>query len=354
VLCNEWETPTPTSGYVDFNDEFGGAPCDNGSGCPFYEIQAFEIWGSEAYSVDNFLAGGTYTFSMCNGPGAGSWVPNFTIIAPSGAIDAFGFGDGCSITWTATEDGTYLIVINEAGNCGVGNEINNGYPALTCEDGTADCSDEPCSIDPLTLDGPNSICPEITTTVETDNPAEVPAGGGIAIGFFNVATQANINLTGVTLPYTFDNDLNGVLSANDVDPFVGEYELTAFVYEDVTNLAGTTCATATEAVTVYFLAENDPACVTGLDDKTWDSAWEVYPNPAQDELTVSIKTVVNGGVTITFYDVSGRVVQQETNIQSTGENNSWKLNVRNLNQGVYYVVIENSLFKASKPLVIEK
>jgi hypothetical protein len=354
VPCDEWETPTPTTGYVDFNNEFGGAPCDDGSGCPFNEIQGFEVWGSEAYTVDNFIAGGTYTFSMCNGPGAGSWVPDFTIIAPSGTIDAFGLGDGCSITWTASEDGTYLIVINEAGNCGVGNQIDNGYPALTCEDGTAECFVEPCSIDALILDGPESICPEITTTVETENAAEVPAGGGIAIAFLNVATQENINLTGVELPYTFDNDLNGVLSANNLDPFVGEYELTAFVYEDATDLAGSTCATANGAVTVNFLAENDPACVNGVNDKTWDHAWEVYPNPAEDEVTVNISAEVNGAVAITFYDASGRVVQQESNIQASGQNNSWKLNIANLNPGVYYIIIENPLFKATKPLLISK
>src|SRR5690606_18248871 len=98
------------------------------------EIQDFEVWMSEAYVMENVVEGTSYTFSHCNGPGAGSWIPEYTIIAPSGNIDAFGAGDGdgCSITWIATESGTYLIGINEAGNCGVGGEIDNGYPAITC------------------------------------------------------------------------------------------------------------------------------------------------------------------------------------------------------------------------------
>ncbi len=136
--CLNWINPTSTTGWVDFNTQYGGAPTE-AQGCPFNEINLFEVWASEAYSVDNFVAGVEYTFSMCNGPGAGSWVPDFTIIAPGGIVDAFGAGDGdgCSITWTASATGTYLIVINEEGFCGGGTNTatDNGFPALTCTGG---------------------------------------------------------------------------------------------------------------------------------------------------------------------------------------------------------------------------
>lgn len=134
--CTTWVNPTTAQGWTDFNSTFGGAPCNDGDGCPFNEIQAFEVYQSEAYAMDNIQIGGNYTFSHCNGPGAGSWIPEYTIIAPSGAIDAFGpgDGDGCSISWTASEEGTYLIVINEAGACGVAGSTDNGYPAITCND----------------------------------------------------------------------------------------------------------------------------------------------------------------------------------------------------------------------------
>ncbi len=138
--CTDWVNPSPTTGWSDFNTEFGGAPCNDGDGCPFNEITAFEVWQSEAYALDDVQIGGSYTFSHCNGDGAGSWIPEYTIIAPSGAIDAFGAGDGdgCSITWTATEEGTYFIVINEAGACGVEGTDDNGFPAITCNE-TPDC-----------------------------------------------------------------------------------------------------------------------------------------------------------------------------------------------------------------------
>jgi hypothetical protein len=136
--CLSWAQPTTTTAWENFNITYDGAPCNDGTGCPVYSFTTFEVWGSEAYIVDNVLLNGTYTFSHCAGPGAGSWIPEYTIIAPSGAVDAFGGGngDGCSITWTASEAGSYLIVINQAGNCGVANQIDNGFPALTCDNNT--------------------------------------------------------------------------------------------------------------------------------------------------------------------------------------------------------------------------
>ena len=56
-------------------------------------------------------------------------------------MDAYGLdsGSNCAITWTATENGTYFIVINEDGACGTSTNTatNNGYPAITCSIGSS-------------------------------------------------------------------------------------------------------------------------------------------------------------------------------------------------------------------------
>jgi hypothetical protein len=116
--------------YNDFNTILGGAPTVEGQ---VNEITEFEAWASEAYTVDGFIQGNEYTFSICNGPGAGSWTPDFTVFAPNGDVVAYGSdaNSPCSITWTATESGTYIIAINEAGNCGVAGNVDNGFPAIT-------------------------------------------------------------------------------------------------------------------------------------------------------------------------------------------------------------------------------
>jgi len=233
--CLDWINPDPDSGWTDFNTTFDGAPCDDGTGCPFNEIIDFEVFSSEAYSVNDFQEGGTYTFSMCNGPGAGSWVPEFTIIAPSGEVEAFGAGDGdgCSITWTASESGTYLIVINEADNCGGGDNTatSNGYPALTCSGGPeVACPDAgACAVGGLATTGETVVCdPEGTFTVETDGMDTIPATGGFGWQFSDEqggtgGLAGGFTLTGSEPSSTFDADLNGAMSGNSLDSLGGTW-----------------------------------------------------------------------------------------------------------------------------------
>jgi hypothetical protein len=123
--------------WGDFNSIFGGAPIPDAEGnCPFNEITEFEVWASESYSVDNFIEGIEYTFSMCNGS-FGAWVPELAVIDTAGNIVAWNTGE-CEISWVAAYSGTYLIGINEADFCGSASSntaTDNGFPALTC-DGT--------------------------------------------------------------------------------------------------------------------------------------------------------------------------------------------------------------------------
>jgi hypothetical protein len=265
--CLNWVDPSPTQGYTNFNTLFGGAPCNDGTGCPFNEIITFEVWQSEAYAMANVVAGGSYTFSMCNGPGAGSWVPEFTILAPGGVIDAFGLGDGdgCSITWTASASGNYLIVINEAGNCGVAGVVNNGFPAITCN-GTPLCNPPgDCSAGELASTAPQFICPGESAIFETDGTESVPSlPGGYAIVFTPTTGTGGIDdeliLYEVDLPFSFDNDLNGVLSFFSLPPLAGEWSISGFAYTDDEDLEGTLCSETSESFLVTFLSAIDPLC----------------------------------------------------------------------------------------------
>lgn len=121
--------------WVDFNTTFGGAPiADNEGICPSNQLDGFEVWANEAYTVDGFVQGTQYLFSMCEGPGAGSWNPEIVIMDTLFNIIE-GPVEGCSIMWTCGADGTYLIGVNEVGVCGSQStnlSTDNGYPTLTC------------------------------------------------------------------------------------------------------------------------------------------------------------------------------------------------------------------------------
>ena len=258
--CIAWTQPSPTSGNEIFNTTFNGAPCDFGNGCPTFEISN-QVTAGTAFDVDNFQQGGVYTFSICNGANSGSWVPEFTIIAPNGGVDAFGSGtDECSITWTASQSGTYTIVVNEANNCGIANSILNGYPSLNCQDGTAICDPATCSIGVLQLEGGQFICPDQTSTLSIENAPSLPFGGGVGLRFINSETQTEILLHDIELPFVFNNLLNGVLPSNGVSNLEGEYEVSAFVYAEADDYEGTICGSSPQSLSIDFLSDIDPEC----------------------------------------------------------------------------------------------
>lgn len=272
--CLNWSAPTPPSTYTDFNNIFLGAPCDAGSGCPFNEITDFEVFASEAYICNNFKAGSTYAFSICNGPGAGSWIPEFTIIAPSGAVDAFGPGDGdsCTITWTASETGNYIIVINEAGYCpgGPNTLVGNGFPALTCMAGTP-CSTNPCSAGELVSTEPVNACgPGATFSIAADGTQSTPPNGGHGWYFSDAlggtgGLAGGFTLTGVPYSGTYNADLNGVLSANSLPPLVGTWVVRSVTYILATDPSNTVCSTSMDSLVVSFSPTPGPT-VTVVDN----------------------------------------------------------------------------------------
>ncbi|MBX7201722.1 MAG: choice-of-anchor J domain-containing protein [Bacteroidia bacterium] len=135
--CLKWSDPDTASGWLNFKT----VPC-NGE---FTEDESFEIFQSEAYALPGILKDGNYTFSACNGAGAGTWEIDYTILSPTGRVDAFGHdsASSCSITWTATEPGTYLVVINKAGACGIADTIDNGYARITTNYGGLNCPPPP-------------------------------------------------------------------------------------------------------------------------------------------------------------------------------------------------------------------
>lgn len=264
--CEMWIPPLGGVSYGNFNEDFGGAPCDDGTGCVFNEITGFQVYAAEAYRADNFVQGGEYVFSICNGPDAGSWVPEFTVIAPSGAVDAFGGGDGdsCTITWIATESGTYTIVINEEGECGGGDNIaaNNGYPAMTCLGGAGECIpiDSICNTGVMTTLGEFVVCgSEDSVNIEVLSTI-VPETGGFGYSFGNELGGSGALANGFVLSnadpiIAFTSDVNGVLSDNNLDPLSGLWVIKSVVYDDAEDPSNSICNISQDSMIVNFLPD---------------------------------------------------------------------------------------------------
>ncbi len=404
--------------FVDFNNAFGGAPCDDGSGCAFNEIDGFEVFASESYLINNFIAGGEYAFSICNGPNAGTWVPDFTIQAPSGAIDAFGpgDGDGCTISWTASEDGAYTIIINQQKNCGGGpnTSTNNGFPAITCTN--APCGEAPpCSAGTLTTVGDVAVCDATGTfdlAVEMDT---IPTDGGYAWGISDVlggtgGLAGGFSLTNSNPISTFDADLNGVLSSNNLPPLTG-----AWVFRGITiDAAGNACSLTADSLIVRFGTESpaiteitlsgsgeltvnatggvepysylwdDPAAQTtqtavGLDagivytvivvdangclvsgesEATVSTnsisslnAHSIVPNPNNGSFSVQLNFDNSEFVEVEVLDITGRIVETANRELTSG---NFDFNLENTAEGVYFVRIIAGEESITQRIIVSK
>lgn len=143
-----------------------------------------------------------------------------------------------------------------------------------CTPPSCDASD--CEAGSYVLAPPTAgICPDETTTMTTPSgmvipaDAECDASGALIFEPGPGATGGiddTLTLFGVTFPYDFDRDLNGVLSANSLPVFGGTWYVRAAVY---INFDGTVCdqTALTKEVTFYDIGEGPcdtaVACVAG-------------------------------------------------------------------------------------------
>jgi hypothetical protein len=269
------------STWIDLNNA-GGAPCFDGTSCAITDpnFTTFGVWGGDAYLLDNVQAGADYVFSMCTGFQAGAWVPTVSIVAPSGAIDGFNSGagtflDNCSLSWTATESGTYTIIIHRVGDaCGVAFLTDNGNPTVSCGANPAQCGPPPvCDIGQLDVSqSPVNLCPGETFALTTDGTESTPGGYGVGFfaeagatgGPFNGQPDPSFVITGVpSFPYTISNDPSGLLSAGGLPLLGGQWTILTFAYSDPANATGSICSSSyPDTIVVNFLAATDPLCCT--------------------------------------------------------------------------------------------
>jgi hypothetical protein len=85
------------------------------------------------------------------------------------------------------------------------------------------------------------------------------------------------------------------------------------------------------------------------------NSFNVYPNPASDNANVTFTLLANNKVSITVYDILGKVVtnlSQENNFEKG--NNVVKLNTSELSSGIYFVAISVNNAKEVSKLIISK
>ena len=242
--------------FGNFVSLFGDAPCDDGSGCPINEIQDFEVFAAESYFLQGFQPGGTYTFGICNGPGAGTWSPEFTVIDTFGNVIANSL-DTCAITFTTEDGGDYIIIINEVGQCGGGPNTGtgNGFPSITC-DGGPEVACPACDAGNITASSMDTmtVCGTMDSfTINFDGTQIIPDEGELILSFSDAqggtgGLEGGFDLTGVDSVNTLNSDLNGVLSFNNFPVLQGTWVIRG----GVARANGDNCSFTTDSIIVQF------------------------------------------------------------------------------------------------------
>ncbi len=336
--------------WTDFNSTFGGAPSASAPGeCPLNEITAFEVWASESYTVDGFMNGEMYTFSMCGGS-YGAWAAELSVWDENGDVVAF-LSDTCSISWTATYDGTYIIGINEVGACGETStniNVDNGFPSLTCEGlivGSDTCDtflggpwndfNTAFGGAPVAVDG---VCPfnEITDF-------EVWASESYTVdGFVNGETYTfsmcggSYGAWAAELSVWDENgDMIALLSDTCSISWTATYD---GIYVIGINEVGACGAESTNTNTDNGFPALTCEGASAVEDITL-TEFAIYPNPNEGQFSI-VNRGVNANYIIELIDMTGKVVYSVQ--RQINSNDLVQINSTDLNSGIYLVKMTNT------------
>lgn len=73
----------------------------------------------------------------------------------------------------------------------------------------------------------------------------------------------------------------------------------------------------------------------GMNELLSEANTSIYPNPVSDQLNIEFKQYKQQIVDMTFYDILGKIVQQETLLQSSNQ-----VNLNGLDEGLYFVKLQ--------------
>ena len=352
----------------------GGAPCNDGNGCTPTDpnFTAFGVYGSETYLLNDVQAGFDYVFSICTGVGAGNWIPEIAIVAPDGTtVDAWNgepatgssltFIDQCTLGWTASQSGTYSIIINELGtaagdapnqiDCNTSYAVDNGNPTVSCGQNPATCPPvEPCLTSADTWADLNTaggapcfngtVCeatdPDFTTNGIGVYGSETYLLDNVEAGFdyvFDMCTGVGVGswipeIAIVAPDGTTVDAWNGEAATGSSLTFLDQCSIgwtasQSGTYSIIINELGTAAGDAPNQVdcnTSYAVNNGNPTvecgpnpalCLTVGVGFEADRNFKLYPNPSNGTFTIEISGLTaNAHLNVT--DMMGRVVYQES------------------------------------------
>ena len=153
-------------------------------------------------------------------------------------------------------------------------------------------------------------------------------------------------------PWTLNNFLPSLPASN------GDNNTDNIEQVVVDDAVGNYTIEVTHKGTLQDAPQNYSIAVTGINGTLSNDdflankqSFEIYPNPAQDQITLEFTKTSLPASNINIYDLSGKVVKSYNFDEQQSSN--LKLNVSDLSTGAYLVKIENSKGSAFEKLIIK-
>lgn len=180
---------------------------------------------------------------------------------------------------------------------------------------------------PITGTGKDNICPNIPANIRME---------GTILKWDTPIAAVDGDLPIKYVVYTFDSDAQAITNQEDGSKILD------IVVGNQLNLSQSIIDTKRIIVSALDKNNNEAGDFTmtlsnSAFELTQESIASVYPNPFNDQFTVSFKAYENQNVELSLYDLSGRKLSEQS---ASISNSKVDINPSNLTSGIYFIRID--------------
>ncbi len=319
-----------------------------------------------AYPDNNIFSNGTNI--VCSGD-------NLELIAPTG--DLYNWSNGAETQQILiTEGGTYFVTVtNDNGCSAVSNPINiiqdpDETPVITISGPTTFCSGETVTLyssealDYQWSNGAGSqnifvfqsgeytvtvpgYCNDFTSEPVVVNVVDIPDDPVVENDTItNIPGFAILTATGNNLHWFVDPFSNNPIGLGTEFVTPELTETTSFYVEDVNEINGVMCKSDRVEVLVVVDTTTSINVLSDIENIS------IYPNPVNQQVTVSFKSGVESEIQLELKDITGKVVFSKI-IQTTKGVLKEKILLINFPAGIYFLTILSNESRYMQKLIVQ-
>lgn len=392
VTVNSLPTPSITAGGSTSFCPGGSVNLSTGS----FTAYSWSTGGTAQNT--SVTVGGNVTVTVtdvngCQGTSAPTTItvyPAATVpVITAGGSTSFCTGDSVMLTsstasgnvWSTTET-TQSIYASSTGNYTVTYTDGNGCSA-TSSPVSVNVSSSP--IPTIASSGSTTFCAGGSVTLTSSSADTYLWSTGATTQSITVSTAGLYNVT-----VTNSNACNGAGQSNDITVIVNPVPTAAgtiatqsgftvtfsntssgatsytWNFGDLSSSSATAPThvyTANGNYTVTLIASNGTCSDTttinvtvavGIDEVSNISGVNIYPNPATDLATVNILLAESAKVSVTIFDITGKLINTVYNAQMNAGSNNVMIPTENMPAGIYFATISSEKYSKTLKLVITK